>query len=89
MLLLLYGCTGFELQDENDAEGKNGEEKQDNDCGQQGKSGACPLLLTYNDAPSHLKFNPYIRSGYRGYLTTKLCLERWIQLAQDILVKYQ
>nr|CAD7401670.1 unnamed protein product [Timema cristinae] len=32
-------------------------------------------LLSYNDAPSHLKFNPYIRSGYRGFLTTKMCLE--------------
>ncbi|XP_023703499.1 progestin and adipoQ receptor family member 3 isoform X2 [Cryptotermes secundus] len=63
------------LEDENDAEGKKGEEKQDHDCGHQGKSGACPLLLTYNDAPTHLKFNPYIRNGYRGYLTTKMCLE--------------
>nr|CAD7589004.1 unnamed protein product [Timema genevievae] len=32
-------------------------------------------LLSYNEAPSHLKFNPYIRSGYRGLLTTKMCLE--------------
>ncbi|XP_046981215.1 progestin and adipoQ receptor family member 3-like isoform X1 [Schistocerca americana] len=32
-------------------------------------------LLNFNDAPSYLKFNPYIRTGYRGYLTTKMCLE--------------
>ncbi|XP_046393173.1 progestin and adipoQ receptor family member 3 isoform X2 [Ischnura elegans] len=35
----------------------------------------CPVLLTYNDAPSYLKFNPYIRTGYRGCLSTKMCLE--------------
>jgi hypothetical protein len=64
------------LQDENDAEGKRGKEEKGNDCGQQDKSGVYPLLLTYNDAPNHLKFNPYIRTGYRGYLTTKMCLER-------------
>ncbi|XP_067008952.1 progestin and adipoQ receptor family member 3 [Anabrus simplex] len=34
-----------------------------------------PVLLSYNDAPNYLKFNPYIKSGYRGYLTTKMCLE--------------
>ncbi|KAG7213054.1 hypothetical protein KM043_002385 [Ampulex compressa] len=32
-------------------------------------------LLPYEDAPEHLQHNPYIRHGYRGYLTTKLCLE--------------
>lgn len=34
------------------------------------------LLLNFNDAPSYLQFNPYIRSGYRGFLSTKMCLER-------------
>lgn len=32
-------------------------------------------LLSYDDAPAHLKFNPFIRSGYRTILSTKLCLE--------------
>jgi hypothetical protein len=67
---------GFGLQDEDDDKGKKGEEKGGNDYGQQSKSGACQLLLAYNDAPNHLKFNPHIRTGYRGYLTTKMCLER-------------
>jgi hypothetical protein len=67
---------GFGLQDENDDKGKKGEEKEDNNYGQQSRSGACQLLLAYSDAPNHLKFNPYIRTGYRGYLTTKMCLER-------------
>jgi hypothetical protein len=67
---------GSGLQDENDAKGKKSEEEQDIDCGQQSRNGASPLLLAYKDAPTHLKFNPYIRTGYRGYLTTKMCLER-------------
>ncbi|XP_058824371.1 progestin and adipoQ receptor family member 3 isoform X2 [Topomyia yanbarensis] len=32
-------------------------------------------LLSYDDAPKHLQFNPFIRSGYRTILSTKLCLE--------------
>ncbi|XP_012276803.1 progestin and adipoQ receptor family member 3 [Orussus abietinus] len=32
-------------------------------------------LLPYQDAPEYLQFNPYIRNGYRGYLSTKLCIE--------------
>ncbi|XP_044742305.1 progestin and adipoQ receptor family member 3 isoform X2 [Chrysoperla carnea] len=32
-------------------------------------------LLRYEDAPEYLQFNPYIRSGYRQFLNTKLCLE--------------
>lgn len=32
-------------------------------------------LCSYDDAPNHLKFNPFIREGYRKELTTKLCLE--------------
>ncbi|XP_034250193.1 progestin and adipoQ receptor family member 3 isoform X2 [Thrips palmi] len=34
-----------------------------------------PLLLTYNEAPPYLQFNPFILSGYRGYLSTKMCIE--------------
>ncbi|XP_037943627.1 progestin and adipoQ receptor family member 3-like [Teleopsis dalmanni] len=33
------------------------------------------LLLNFEDAPDHLKFNPYIRQGYRTFLSTKLCLQ--------------
>ncbi|XP_021701918.1 progestin and adipoQ receptor family member 3 isoform X2 [Aedes aegypti] len=32
-------------------------------------------LLNYEDAPKHLQFNPFIRTGYRTILSTKLCLE--------------
>lgn len=32
-------------------------------------------LLSYDDAPKHLQFNPFIRTGYRTILSTKLCLE--------------
>uniref|UniRef100_A0A8D8M094 Progestin and adipoQ receptor family member 3 n=2 Tax=Cacopsylla melanoneura TaxID=428564 RepID=A0A8D8M094_9HEMI len=32
-------------------------------------------LLSYHEAPIHLRFNPYILSGYRGYLSTKMCIE--------------
>lgn len=34
-------------------------------------------LLPFHLAPEYLRFNPYILKGYRGYLTTKLCIERW------------
>jgi len=33
-------------------------------------------LLRFEDAPGFLQYNPYILNGYRGCLTTKLCLER-------------
>uniref|UniRef100_A0A1I8Q333 Progestin and adipoQ receptor family member 3 n=1 Tax=Stomoxys calcitrans TaxID=35570 RepID=A0A1I8Q333_STOCA len=33
------------------------------------------FLLNFDDAPDHLKFNPYIRHGYRTFLSTKLCLQ--------------
>lgn len=36
----------------------------------------CVTLLRYEDAPSYLQFNPYILNGYRGYMSTKMCLER-------------
>lgn len=32
-------------------------------------------LCTYEDAPNHLKFNPFIRDGYRRELPTWMCLE--------------
>ncbi|XP_043266773.1 progestin and adipoQ receptor family member 3 [Venturia canescens] len=32
-------------------------------------------LLPYEEAPEYLQHNPFIFHGYRGYLTTKLCLE--------------
>lgn len=35
-------------------------------------------LLNYEEAPEYLQHNPYIRHGYRGYLTTKLCIERFV-----------
>lgn len=34
-------------------------------------------LLNFNEAPSYLAHNRFILSGYRGLLTTKLCLERY------------
>jgi hypothetical protein len=40
-------------------------------------SGKQLTLLSYHEAPSYLQFNPYIRSGYRGYLSTKMCFERY------------
>lgn len=35
-------------------------------------------LLPYEEAPEYLQHNPFILHGYRGYLTTKLCLERFV-----------
>lgn len=32
-------------------------------------------LLPFEKAPEYLQHNPYILRGYRGYLTTKLCIE--------------
>ncbi|XP_037050987.1 progestin and adipoQ receptor family member 3 isoform X2 [Bradysia coprophila] len=32
-------------------------------------------LLSFDDAPKHLQFNPFIRNGYRTYLSTKMCVE--------------
>nr|CAD7451460.1 unnamed protein product [Timema bartmani] len=31
-------------------------------------------LFNIHDAPVHLMFNPYIHSGYRGYLPLKTCV---------------
>jgi hypothetical protein len=75
-ILFQYGHTGFWLQDENEQGDKEGTEEQDDTRAPGKKSSAHPVLLEYKDAPSYLKFNPYIRSGYRGYLSTKMCLER-------------
>ncbi|XP_021922005.1 progestin and adipoQ receptor family member 3 isoform X1 [Zootermopsis nevadensis] len=63
------------VKGDNGNKGNKGEEQQNEDCTQESKSGVYPLLLSYDDAPSYLKFNPYIHSGYRGFLTTKMCLE--------------
>lgn len=38
----------------------------------------CMTLLSYQDAPAYLQFNPYILSGYRGFLSTKMCFERLV-----------
>ncbi|XP_026480455.1 progestin and adipoQ receptor family member 3-like [Ctenocephalides felis] len=35
----------------------------------------CRQLYDYDEAPAHLRFNPFIRSGYRGILSTQMCLE--------------
>jgi hypothetical protein len=61
------------LQEENVAE----KETQDEKPVCKDVSNYNSLILSYDDAPNYLKFNPYIRSGYRGYLTTKMCLERY------------
>ena len=37
------------------------------------------ILLPFHLAPEYLRFNPFILSGYRGYLTTKLCIERSVE----------
>ncbi|XP_023305716.1 progestin and adipoQ receptor family member 3 isoform X2 [Lucilia cuprina] len=46
-----------------------------NDCDDADKYNKYKLLLNFEDAPDHLKFNPYIRGGYRTFLSTKLCLQ--------------
>lgn len=76
ILTLLFHNIDFGFQGDNGNKGNKGEEQQNEDCTQESKSGVYPLLLSYDDAPSYLKFNPYIHSGYRGFLTTKMCLER-------------
>lgn len=35
-------------------------------------------VLPFEEAAEYLQHNPYIRHGYRGYLTTKLCVERFV-----------
>ncbi|XP_058128121.1 progestin and adipoQ receptor family member 3 [Anopheles coustani] len=32
-------------------------------------------VVCYEEAPEHLQFNPFIRTGYRTYLSVRLCLE--------------
>ncbi|XP_053678303.1 progestin and adipoQ receptor family member 3 [Anopheles nili] len=32
-------------------------------------------VVAYEHAPEHLRFNPFIRTGYRTYLSARLCLE--------------
>lgn len=45
----------------------------------------CMTLLSYNDAPSYLQFNPYILSGYRGYLSTKMCFESMFWMTNETI----
>lgn len=33
-------------------------------------------LFCFDDAPEYLRFNPFIKTGYRGLLNTKYCVER-------------
>jgi hypothetical protein len=35
----------------------------------------CKVVKDFEEAPTHLKHNPFIRHGYRAQLSTKLCLE--------------
>jgi len=62
------------FQEENVAE----KETQDEKPTSKDNNSYNAFILSYEDAPNYLKFNPYIRSGYRGYLTTKMCLERYV-----------
>ncbi len=45
-------------------------------CGPYSDGKGRPLLLSYHEAPAYLQYNPFILSGYRGYLSTKMCIER-------------
>lgn len=42
-------------------------------------------LLSYHEAPEYLQFNPYIRSGYRGYLSTKMCFESMFWMTNETI----
>lgn len=76
----------FVLQEENVAEKETQDEKPVcKDVSSYNNS----LILSYEDAPNYLKFNPYIRSGYRGYLTTKMCLERYDKFIIFLNFKYR
>lgn len=44
----------------------------------------CLTLLSYHEAPTYLQFNPYILSGYRGYLSTKMCFERLVEFLNEL-----
>lgn len=35
-------------------------------------------LYTYEQIPGFLRENPYITDGYRAYLTSRLCIKRWV-----------
>ncbi|KAG8282833.1 Progestin and adipoQ receptor member 3 [Homalodisca vitripennis] len=45
----------------------------------------CMTLLSYHEAPSYLQFNPYILSGYRGYLSTKMCFESMFWMTNETI----
>ncbi|XP_014244851.1 progestin and adipoQ receptor family member 3 [Cimex lectularius] len=65
---------------------KNTEEKSEKEkelIGQDVITGQPITLLNFHDAPTYLQFNPYIRSGYRGYLSTKMCFESMFWLTNE------
>lgn len=45
----------------------------------------CMTLLSYHEAPSYLQFNPYILTGYRGYLSTKMCFESMFWMTNETI----
>uniref|UniRef100_A0AAG5DXL5 Progestin and adipoQ receptor family member 3 n=1 Tax=Anopheles atroparvus TaxID=41427 RepID=A0AAG5DXL5_ANOAO len=42
---------------------------------QKRRRGRRTKVVCYEEAPEHLQFNPFIRTGYRTYLSVRLCLE--------------
>uniref|UniRef100_A0A2M4CW18 Putative progestin and adipoq receptor family member iii n=1 Tax=Anopheles darlingi TaxID=43151 RepID=A0A2M4CW18_ANODA len=44
-------------------------------CGKKKGEGKRARIVCYEEAPEHLQFNPFIRTGYRTYLSMRLCLE--------------
>lgn len=41
-------------------------------------------LYTYDQVPGFLRENPYITDGYRAYLTSRLCIKRWVTLCSTV-----
>lgn len=37
-------------------------------------------LYTYEQVPGFLRENPYITDGYRAYLTSRLCIKRYVRV---------
>ncbi|XP_035787315.1 progestin and adipoQ receptor family member 3-like isoform X2 [Anopheles albimanus] len=44
-------------------------------CGSKQNRDRKARIVSYEEAPEHLQFNPFIRTGYRTYLSMRLCLE--------------
>ncbi|CAB3361465.1 Hypothetical predicted protein [Cloeon dipterum] len=74
--LTVFSCL-FLVQEENGVSEKEAEALGEKSPSEKEASAAdySNFILTYDEAPGYLKFNPYIRSGYRGFLTTKMCIE--------------